>query len=121
DFNRDGKDDLVVANTSLNSVNGSVSVLLGHGDGTFGTATYYPVGSGPLFVAAADFDNDQNPDVVVANNFGVPDGQGNYRFFVSVLMGIGNGSLAGAVAYQVGRFPLSIAIGDLNSDGKLDL
>ena len=44
------------------------SVLLGTGDGTFGSATNYAVGSRPFAIAAADLDRDSAPDLVVANS-----------------------------------------------------
>src|SRR5207249_1194664 len=48
DFNRDGKPDLVTANTgSSPGYAGSVSVLLGNGDGTFQPARDYAAGSYP--------------------------------------------------------------------------
>src|SRR3954453_12866126 len=43
DFNGDGTPDLATAN----SLSNDVSVLLGNGAGTFGTATNYAVGSAP--------------------------------------------------------------------------
>ncbi len=44
DVNGDGKADLVVANGG----SGTVSVLLGNGDGTFGTKTDYATGKSHL-------------------------------------------------------------------------
>ncbi|WP_445240479.1 DUF4347 domain-containing protein [Microcoleus vaginatus] len=45
DFNKDGNSDLVTANNATNNV----SLLLGNGDGTFGTATYFGVGVKALY------------------------------------------------------------------------
>ena len=44
-----------------------MSVLLGHGDGTFGDQARFAVGSGPCSVAVADLDGDGRPDLVTAN------------------------------------------------------
>src|SRR5437868_7746037 len=53
-FNTDTVLDLVVADYGT----GTVSVLPGHGDGTFGPAADSATGSGPLSVAVGDFDGD---------------------------------------------------------------
>lgn len=45
----------------------SVSVLLGNGDGTFGTRTDYAVGRNPIFVALGDLDGDGDLDLATAN------------------------------------------------------
>src|SRR4028118_934704 len=63
DFNKDGNSDLVTANNASDNV----SLLLGNGDGTFGTATYFGVGSNPNTVAVADFNGDRNLDLATAN------------------------------------------------------
>jgi len=109
-FNGDGYPDLAVAN----GVDNTVSVLIGNGDGTFGAATNSPisVGKNPTGVAVGDFNNDGNPDLVVAN------GGDNT---VSVLVGNGDGTFKAAVSYPVGSSPTAVAVGDFNGDGNLDL
>ncbi len=108
DFNGDGKPDLAVANYG----DGTVSVLLGNGDGTFQAAVSYGAGSGPASVAVGDFNGDGKADLVVANS---TDGT------VSVLLGNGDGTFQAAVNYGAGSGPASVAVGDFNGDGKADL
>jgi hypothetical protein len=124
DFNGDGKLDLVVANECAigrSCPNGSVSVLLGNGDGTFEPAVTYLTG-GPFTdsVAVGDFNGDGKLDLVVANdcnsfvncNYGT----------VSLLLGNGDGTFLAATTFEsLGLHALSVAAGDFNGDGKLDL
>src|SRR6266700_2924161 len=63
DFNRDGKQDLVVTNHLF----ATVSVLLGNGDGTFQTAQDFAVDNDPVDVTVSDFNGDSAPDLAVAN------------------------------------------------------
>lgn len=112
DFNWDGKLDLAVANNNGNQ-SGTVSILLGNGDGSFQTHVDYAVGMGPYSVAVGDFNRDGKLDLVVANYPSV--------FTVSVLLGNGDGTFQPQVTYPVGRQPISVAVADLNGDGKLDL
>jgi Bacterial Ig-like domain (group 3)/FG-GAP-like repeat/FG-GAP repeat len=110
DFNGDGIPDLAVVN---NSYSGTVSVLLGNGDGTFNqNPASYAVGHIPQFVTVADLNHDGFLDIVVANTFSND---------VEVLLGIGNGTFAAGVTYATGANPGFIAVGDLNGDGILDL
>lgn len=108
DFNADGKSDLAVANFS----SGSVSVLLGNGDGSFQDQVSYATGSKAGYVAVGDFDEDGARDLVVVNN-----GDSN----LSVLLGNGDGSFQTPVDYPVGNGTSSVAVADFNGDGHLDL
>lgn len=115
DFNNDGKLDLAAA-----GLGASVSVLLGNGDGTFKAQVSYPVGPSPLSLAAGDFANNGNIDLVTANgnNCGTPTcGPGS----VSVLLGNGDGTFQPHTDYGVGLMPSSVAVGDFRSNGNLDL
>ncbi len=126
DMNGDGKPDVVVANFCSNSTNctnngpGSVSVLLGNGDGTFQTAVAYDSGGETTFVAVGDLNGDSKPDVIVASCpgpvFACAPGS------VGVLLGNGDGTLQTVVNYSSGADdPESLAIADVNGDGKLDV
>ncbi len=107
-MNRDGNLDLAVANARSNDV----SVLLGTGTGSFGTATNFGVGASPESVAIADLNGDGNLDLATTNQ------ESNN---VSVLLGTGTGSFGTATNFGVGNNPYDLAIADLNGDGKLDL
>jgi hypothetical protein len=109
DFNGDGHPDLAVAN---NTMDGTVSILLGNGDTTFRAAQSYAAGPAPSSVAAGDFNGDRHLDLVVANSS---------TNTVSVLLGNGDGSFQAAQSYPAGPFPSSVAVGDFNGDGHLDL
>jgi hypothetical protein len=115
DFNGDGRLDLVVANVGTYPNQGTVSVLLGNGDGTFQAARNFPAGIGPFSVAVGDLDRDGHLDLAVANY-----GGGS----VSVLLGNGDGTFQPAREFSVGGmgYPTpSVAVGDFNEDGRLDL
>ena len=117
DFNGDGKLDLAVANSGPPTPS-DISVLLGNGDGTFQTSVYYATGSGtgPAAVAVGDFNHDGKLDLAVAN-FACGSPCGN----LAILLGNGDGTFKAAVNYATGAQPISIAVGDFNHDGNLDL
>src|SRR5207249_2695416 len=89
---------------------GSVSVLLGKGDGNFQPAVIYDAGPGPRSAKVSDFNNDGKLDLVIANADGV-----------AVLLGKGDGTFKSRVNYAAGLQPSSVAVGDFNNDGRPDL
>jgi len=111
DFNGDGKLDLAVSNYE----GASVSILLGNGNGTFKAAVNYGTGTTPGSVAVGDFNGDGKLDLVVG---GADSDNVNV---VSVLLGNGDGTFQAAVNYGAGAGQTSVAVGDFNGDGRLDL
>jgi hypothetical protein len=126
DFAGDGHLDLAVANSdcctgsgaayggggTVPLGNGTVSVLLGNGDGTFEPQITYAVGSVPDAIVADDFTGNGRLDLAVANGFGDT---------VSVLLGNGDGTFQPQVAYAVGSDPDAIVAGDFAGNDRLDL
>jgi hypothetical protein len=131
DFNGDGNQDLVVSSGTLGS-SGSVSVLLGKGDGSFGPAPDSPIDTGGTppatgmseGLAVTDLNGDGRPDVaVVSDKFG-SDNAGDNSGAVDVLLGRGDGSFAPAPGSPIvlsESLVQGVVPGDFNSDGKPDL
>jgi hypothetical protein len=115
DFNGDGFADLAITNFVVVSGSGTVSVLLGNGDGTFQPAMTSAVGAFPEGIAVADFNGDGFADLAVANN---GSGTGNT---VGVLLGNGDGTFQQQQTYTTGANPYGIVVGDFNGDGIPDL
>jgi uncharacterized repeat protein (TIGR01451 family) len=116
DFNGDGKPDLAV----LNSGSGTVSVLLGNGDGTFQNAKHFNVGASPTSIAVADFNGDGKLDLAV----GIPVGVliSCTGASVNVLLGNGDGTFQPPIkAVDVPSNYTLVAAGDVSEDGKADL
>jgi hypothetical protein len=118
DFNGDGILDLaIVSQTSSNPpIMGNVAVLLGHGDGTFGSPVYFQAGPNPLSIAAGDFNGDGKLDLAVGNQSGA-----STPGTVSLFIGKGDGTFSAGATYNAGLTPLSMISTDFNNDGKADL
>ncbi len=107
DFNRDGKLDLVVTNETcpLSKIcDGSVSILLGNGDGMFQAHVDFASGRHPRFVTTADFNGDGKLDVAVNGSIFLGNGDGTLQPHAEPTNGLG-----GLIA------------ADFNGDGKPDL
>lgn len=112
DLDSDGDLDFV----STNGLEDDISVLLGNGDGTFMPAVTFPCGNGPFGLTLCDLNADGALDVVTADTIA-----GGLNDTVSILLGAGDGTFATPTAVSVGNEPNSVAHGDLNDDGNLDL
>ena len=108
DFNRDGKPDLVAANSGSDSV----SVFLAAGRGKFSNASNFTVGKSPRAVAVGDLNGDGRLDLAVANS---------QSDDISLLLGDGHGRFDLAGTLKVGKAPVALAIADFNQDRNLDL
>src|SRR5205823_4787429 len=110
DFNGDGKADLAVVNKNSQTV----SILLGHGDGTFTAAppSYIPGGGYAIQVAVGDFNGDGMFDLAVTNLHG---------HHVAVFLGRGDGTFETATTFSVNGAAFAVTAADVNGDGKFDL
>ncbi len=112
DFNNDGNFDLAVTNEA----SGSVSILLGRGDGSsfeLPAMTFDTGGSLPPAVIAADVNNDGKIDLVVINT-----GSDS----ITILLGMGNGSFhIPGILYATDSHPTELVSGDFNMDGNIDI
>jgi hypothetical protein len=112
DLNGDRRPDLAVAKISYDAGPGSVSVLLGNGDGSFSSGSNFSVGNYPIAVAIGDLNKDGKLDLVTANT---------NSNTVSVALGNGDGSFRPRTDYATGPSPTWVAIGNLDGDGRPDL
>jgi hypothetical protein len=110
DFNGDGVSDIAVACSSGSQ--GSVRVILGQRNGTFQTPKSYSTENGSEMIAAADWNGDQKPDLVVSN---YDDDS------LSILLNQGDGSFQPAVRIAVDPKPFRLAVGDVNGDHRTDI
>jgi len=107
DFNGDGHLD-----TASADYGNTTSVVLGRGDGTFGSRTSYTSGSGPVAITTADFNGDGVLDLASVST-------ADNR--LNIQLGNGNGTFRTRTSYQVGNGPLALQTADFNGDGKMDV
>ena len=118
DVNGDGKADLIVANYNSNTV----SVLLnttspGASTPTFSPKTDYITGTTPNFVAIGDFNGDGRSDISVSN-----ENSTSVSVFINTTTpGALTPSFTAKTDFTTGNNPTSVAVGDMNGDGKPDM
>lgn len=109
DFNHDGNLDLATSNTF--SV-GTITLLKGHGDGTFDPAININANSAPVYLAAGDFNQDGFIDFAVANSYAATS--------MSVILNNGDGTYAPPHLYGIAQTGYEIEVADFNNDGFQD-
>jgi large repetitive protein len=114
DLDSDGKQDVIIANPGANNIslfqNTSTDAAI-----SLSAGINYTTGANPRDVAAGDIDGDGKTDIVVANN---------NSNSLSVLRNTSSGaviSMAAKIDFSTGINPTSVAINDLNGDGKADI
>jgi len=115
DFNSDGVLDVVVTN----STSKFTSVFLGTGSASgvpFGAPLRVQSNTGYQSVVVQDFNGDGLADIAMANSV---------TKTLDILLGLGNGTFSTPYSFKVGGVgtlqPLSIAVGDLDADGRPDI
>ncbi len=94
--------------------------MVGNGDGTLKAPASTTINQGARGIALGDFNGDGKLDAAVAA-FGTPPGSGSDNGGVVVLLGNGDGTFkVNTLTVATGR-AISVAAGDFNGDGKLDL
>jgi hypothetical protein len=124
DVNGDGSPDIVSADECGDDPacrDGTVSVLLGNGDGTFQPRLVFAEGIFPLSIAIADFDGDHQPDLAIANPCGTDEACSSLGT-VGIMLGNGDGTFQPVVNYPTtGYLTVRVAVGKFNHDGHSDV
>jgi hypothetical protein len=115
DFNGDGKADIAFSSVLDHvGITGPVQVFPGNGDGTFSS----PINSSVTLAdlpAVGDFNGDGKLDLVTTSDPYNEVGE------LNVLLGNGDGTFRSSCSLDFGDNVRSVAVGDFNGDGKLDL
>lgn len=115
DFNGDGIPDIATANASFSE--GTMSVLIGNGDGTFKTPVTYTAGVFASAIVAGDFNNDGVLDIAVTNQYNSSFGDG----YISIYLGNGDGTFKPEIGVPIPGYAEATVAADFNRDGILDL
>ncbi|MCU0321372.1 MAG: FG-GAP-like repeat-containing protein, partial [Chitinophagaceae bacterium] len=120
DLDGDGKPDIVAVNWFSNTLsilrNSSTTVTIN--TSSFVAKVDFATGIAPWSLAINDLDGDGKPDLAVVNR--TDNTASVYRNTSSTGI-LNTSSFAAKVDFATGTLPLSIAIGDLDGDGKPDL
>jgi len=119
DLNGDGKKDIVVTNISASSVSIFLNTTTtGASAPTFSAKTDLTTGSTPRGLALADLNGDGKIDIVVGNTAG----PGTVSvLFNNTSAGASTPSFSAKTDFTSGSTTFSVAISDINGDGKPDI
>lgn len=118
DFNGDGNQDFVMAGIVSNTSNFAIAVVLGNGNGTFGTPTILPIDGTIQAIGVGDFIGNGKVDIAVMTAVA---GTSNLHV-VSIFENDGSGNFSpGPSISESGLDPVSMVVADFNGDGKADL
>ena len=110
DLNEDGRADLAIADAT-----GSISVMLGSGDGSFPSRVDISLGALLTDLISGDWNGDGHVDLAASRFVDLP-----YDGSILVLLGNGDGTFRPATEYPAGTFTLDVDSIDLNRDGHPD-
>lgn len=116
DLDGDGKPELAVVNSSTGS--NSVSVIRNTssiGSISFAAKVDFATGTQPWSISIGDLDGDDKPDLAVTNF------NSNTVSLFRNMSSIGAINYAVKVDFATGTSPISVTIGDLDGNGKVDL
>ena len=117
DIDGDGKQDMVIVNSSSNTVslfrNTSTLGSLG-----FAAKVDFTTGTTPSSVKLGDIDGDNKVDLIIPNN-----SSSTISVFRNTATSgtISSGSLAAKVDFSVGSYPALVSVGDIDGDGRMDM
>jgi hypothetical protein len=115
DLDGDGKGDLIVANAVVNTISvfRNISIV---GTISFAPKSDFATGIEPRSIAIGDVDGDGKSEIGVANYL-----SNTVSVFKNTSTAIGSISYAAKIDFATGAGPTSVAMGDLDADGKFDL
>lgn len=112
DLDGDGKMDLVEVDGNNHQVYILNNTSSGTGSVDFILSDSLNTGSNPTYVAIADIDQDQLPDIVTLNLTGSS---------ISVFLNTGSGTFLAKQDFALTKTPYNLVIGDMDGDGKVDI
>lgn len=110
DFNRDGRDDLVVAEG--NFAGADLVIFFGKPGGVFQAPVRIKFGGTAKRIITGDFNHDGNIDLAIADSQGPS---------LTILLGNGNGTFRTPRRFAVPAIPTHLVTGDFNRDGFADI
>jgi len=122
DMNQDGEPDLLLAAEEVSGsdvTTGGLMLILGNGDGTFGTQTLLAGGNFFLQTQVADMNGDSIPDIeaTLFARYGQP----NTYYGFSTLLGLGSGAFSAPVNQLIPEDGDLTLVGNFYDDNALDV